>query len=93
MTSTDPRPLRYQLSTTLCQTFYIAGFTADLTKVLDDWFASSKRELAEDNSSSIYSVAKTIRLESHELKSKSKQQQYEHQLNLIEHMEGAQRAL
>ncbi len=71
----------------------IASFTTDLTKVLDDRFASLKRELAEDNLSSIQSVAKKIRLESHEFKSKGNQQQYEHQLKLIEHMDDAQRAL
>ena len=49
--------------------YSIAHFTTDLRKVLDDRFALMKRELAEDHSPSIQSVAKRIRSESHEFKS------------------------
>ena len=67
----------------------ISAITNDISKVLEDRFISLKRELAADNSHSIQTVAKKIRLESHDFKSKGNKQQYDHQISLVEHMEQA----
>jgi hypothetical protein len=71
----------------------ISSITSDISKVLEDRFTSLKRELAADNPKSIQSVAKKIRSESHEFKSKGNKQQYDHQLKLIDHMEQAKDAI
>ena len=65
-----------------------------LTNVVDDRFAHLKRELSADNSVTLDAFAnKKARLEKPRFKSKGNEQQYNHQLGVLDTVESATAAL
>ncbi len=65
-----------------------------LTNVVDDRFAHLKRELSADNSATLDAFAnKKARVEKPQFKSKGYEQQYNHQLGVLDTVESAITAL
>ena len=65
-----------------------------LTSVVDDRFAAMKRELSAENSATLEALsAKKLRLDSYTFKSKGNEQQYSHQVHMLDSVDGAITAL
>jgi hypothetical protein len=65
-----------------------------LTSVVDDRFTLMKRELSAENSATLDAItSKKARLDKHVFKSKGNEQQYQHQIGLLDTFDGAATAL
>jgi hypothetical protein len=73
---------------------YLSQMCHQLTSVVDDRFTVMKRELSAENSANLNAItSKKSRLDKHVFKSKGNEQQYLHQIGLLDTFEGAITAL